>query len=707
MTRFSFFPLLLSAAPLLAQPTVSSMPPYEPTPGLAGQITVGGSDLDGAVEHWEDAFQKLQPNIRLIRAMRSGDGFSGALESGGADLSFSDRDPMVADYLSYFETFHRDLQPTQIDIATGTLTLIWPLTFYVRSDNPLTQLTAEQVDGIFGSERSGAWQGYRWYPQLGRGADKNIRTWGQLGLTGEWTDKPIHTYGYAAPGPKNHFQLAVFHGGDKWNPNFLEYVSAGTKTVGPGEIGLTGTSDYMLKTVMPGDPDGICWAPGALPAGVTGLKALAISPASGQPAVPCTAETVQSWAYPFTRSVHVFVNREPGQPMDPCVKEFLRFILSRDGQTVTQAGGILFPLPARVADEERAKIENWASYPQTPAVSGEAAPAEPAKIRMFYDEDEYPVVPRLAESLGYLQDEGLQIDLVKVEPYSGDDYEIQAPMIDGKVDAAYHWFHHAIFGARLDLPIKAVMVTNDAPAITVMVANRDRDCIRSAADFCGRNVAEGAEYGTKSIIMHALARHADLPADCYTPVFMETEGRQERVIQGLKDGQVDVLAFQEPIASAVLKTGLASVLYDFNRTDTTVKALGAPWPSESLLMAPAFIAAHPDTVQHLVNAFVRTMRFINSKTADEIAARLPGYFDGPDRAAEMQQLRLFLRTFAQGDYAIDPAGARLQLNAIRGFRFDQTSAEGKWRATSRNDSFAAEDLYTNEFVERAMNEFPQ
>lgn len=693
---------LLFPTALVAQTSLPSMPPYAPTPGLAGEIKIGGSNLEGLVNTWAAAFSKLQPRIHLILDMRSGDGFSGALEAGGSDISFSDRDPMVADSLSYFETFNRDLGPTQVEVATGALGDIWPLTFYVRDDNPLTQLTVQQVDGIFGAERTGGWVGFRWYPQLGRGADQNIRQWGQLGLGGDWADKPIHTYGYAAPGPKNHFELAVFHGGNKWNPNFQEFVTANTKTVSAGAVGATGSSDYMLKKVA-ADRYAICWAPGVLPASAPHLKRLAISPGPGYAAVSCNADTVESWAYPFTRSVHAFVTRMPGQPMDPCVKEFLRFILSRDGQTITLRNGPIYPLPARIVAEQRGRIERWADYPlSTP-------PGPPITIRMFYDEDEYPIVPRLAEALGYLQDEGLQIKLVKVEDYAGpdDDYEIQAPLVHGQVDAAYHWFHHAIFGARHNLLIKAVMVTNEAPGITIMVANRDRDSIRSAADFCGHHVAEGAEYGTKSILMHWLARRAGLPSGCYIPVMTQNEGREERVLQGLREGRVDVLAFQEPIASAVLATGQASVLYDLTQEDTTVKALGASWPSESLLVAPAFIAQHPDLVQHLVNAFVRTMRFVNAHSAEEIAAQLPGYFKGQDRAAQMKLLRRELLTFAQSDYSVDPAAARLQLEAVRGMRFDQSDPEGKWRATSENDTFAARDLYTNRFVDRAMEEFPQ
>jgi len=205
---------------------------------------------------------------------------------------------------------------------------------------------------------------------------------------------------------------------------------------------------------------------------------------------------------------------------------------------------------------------------------------------------------------------------------------MQEPLTKGQIDASYHWFNHTIFGARHELPIKAVMVINDAPAMTVMVANGVKDKIRSAADFKGKNIADGAQYGTKAVITSYLAKKAGVPPSAFTPVMQESEGRLEAVLKGLKDGKVDVMTFQEPVTSALLESNMVSTLYDLNSKASTTKVLGAAFPAQSLLMAPKYIEAHPDTVQHLVNALVRTMRFVNKHTAEEIAERLPpDYFD--------------------------------------------------------------------------------
>lgn len=327
----------------------------------------------------------------------------------------------------------------------------------------------------------------------------------------------------------------------------------------------------------------------------------------------------------------------------------------------------------------------------------------PATIRMSIDED--PIVPHLAESLGYFAEEGLTIVRVKVEDFSGNDYELQKPLRDGKIDVAYHWFAHAAFGARHDLPIKALMMFNDAPGISIFVADQARVRIRSAADFRGVRVAEGAGYATKSLLTHYLARQAGLPVRSYHSVMTGTAGRQEAILAGLAEGTVDIVAAQEPISSAVRTSGRAKLLYDLNSGPPTSAVLGATWPAQALLTSPMYMARHPDRVQRLVNAFVRTMRLINSHSAEEVAAALPAaYFAGKDRAREIELIRSTLPSFARGNYAVPADGAALVTATIEDFPFD-TSPTGRWRAGGSNRRIRARDLYDNSFVARAMQKW--
>jgi NitT/TauT family transport system substrate-binding protein len=332
-----------------------------------------------------------------------------------------------------------------------------------------------------------------------------------------------------------------------------------------------------------------------------------------------------------------------------------------------------------------------------------AAAETPTKLRMSVND---PLIPALAESLGNLKREGLEVAIVKVEDVSEHDYLMQEPLVKGRLDVSFHWFQHVVFGARHNLPLKAVMLINDSPGMKVVVANRVKDQIKSAADFKGRNIAEGAGYATKSVLVNYLARRAGLPPNSYTPVMKETEGRQQAVIAGLSAGKVDVMAFMEPITSAIEKTGLTATLYDLTNREGTVKALGDVWPVHTLFLSTKYIDEHPETVQHLVNAYVRTMRFVNSHTAEQIVAKLPdSYFAKTDRQSETTRVAKLLPGFTRGNYALTPSSVELVIDVVKHSAFDD-SDEGQFRATGENNTFKPEDLYTNQFVDKAMKTIP-
>ncbi len=323
-------------------------------------------------------------------------------------------------------------------------------------------------------------------------------------------------------------------------------------------------------------------------------------------------------------------------------------------------------------------------------------------IRMTVDEE--PIVVTLTESLGNFAREGIEIVPIDLEKLTGEDYLMQEALVKGRIDASYHWFNHAVYGARHGFPIEAVMLFNDSPGMKVLVANRVKDQIHGVTDFKGRNVAEGAGYGTKSVITHYMARKAGMPEHAYTSVVLQKEGRTEAVIQGLKDGKVDVMTFEEPVVSQLMATGLVSPLLDLNSRATTEKLLGAPFLAESLLMSPQYVKAHPETTQHLVNAFVRTMRFVNSHSTDEVIAALPAsYFKDGDRAATVDLIRKTISNLAKDDYSFPDASVRMVAEMNTSSNFD-TSGEGKWRAGGDKTKVHPDALYTNHFVDEAMKE---
>jgi len=333
-----------------------------------------------------------------------------------------------------------------------------------------------------------------------------------------------------------------------------------------------------------------------------------------------------------------------------------------------------------------------------------AAPVEPPapiKLRMSIND---PLVPVLTQSLGNFAQEGLDVTFVKVESVSPEDYLMQEPLVNGRLDVCCHWFQQVPFGVRHNLPVKAVLLINDAPGIKILVANRVKDQIRSARDFKGRNVAEGAGYATKSMLTKFLVRQAGLSPDSYNAVLPEVENRRENVLRGLREGHVDVMTFMEPMTSAIEETGLVSTLYDLTDGAGTKRAFGEIWPSHCVFLSARYIDEHPATVQHLANAFVRTLGFIHTHTPEEIAARLPAlYFEHKDRAAEVTRIARQVRSIAHGDYTFPPAAVKMALATIETSQFD-ASAEGQWRLHAENPHVSPEDLYTNRFAAQAMQE---
>ncbi len=337
---------------------LTELPRYQPEQHLSGTIRSFGFSLGGMMPIWEEGFRKYQPEIRFEDKFPSGDAAIAGLVSGVADLGPQGRELVLTEYLAFYETFH--YYPTDITVMTGAYDVdgaTCGLVVYVNKDNPISKLTMKQLDGIFGSERVAGLRGFKWTLQAGRSAKDDIRTWGQLGLTGEWTDKPIHTYGHGPGGTTNFFQIQVLNGSDKWNPNYQGYVETGSKMIGDDDKGQLGGTQHMLADELANDKYGIAWTVIPQARKVSGLKSLALAGRDGGPYIEPTRESFQNRSYPLTRSIYIYLNRPPGQPLDAKAKEFLRYILSREGQEAVQREGKYLPLTAEMVREQLKKLD--------------------------------------------------------------------------------------------------------------------------------------------------------------------------------------------------------------------------------------------------------------------------------------------------------------------------------------------------------------
>ncbi|MEZ5532143.1 MAG: substrate-binding domain-containing protein [Steroidobacteraceae bacterium] len=344
---------------------LDGLAPYVPHQRVSGTIRQWGNNYlkdSGLMEVLEAGFRKHHPDVRFEDNLASSSVAFPGLISGAADLAPMGRQALW-DELKGFEREgagggvdgSSTVDVVEIVMATGSFDVrgwTFALGVYVHKDNPINQLTLDQLDGIFGAQRDGGWNGLTWDTSRARGADGNIRTWGQLGLKGEWADKPIQPYGYNM---KYHFNdeidKKVLKGSGKWNESMRAYSNvAGLKPDGS----LTAAGELIMKA-LDADRYGIAYT--GIPFLQPHTKALALAAEAGGPYVSLTLETVQDRSYPLVRDVYYYLKREKGKPIDPKLVEFLRYVLSRDGQQAIQADGKYLPLTAEVARAQLAKLQ--------------------------------------------------------------------------------------------------------------------------------------------------------------------------------------------------------------------------------------------------------------------------------------------------------------------------------------------------------------
>lgn len=295
--------------------TTPALPEYQPTSGVSGDLTSIGSDtLNNLMTFWAEGFTGLYPNVNPAIEGKGSSTAPPALTQGTAILAPMSRE-MKADEIQKFEAKH-GYKPTGIRVALDALAI------FVGKDNPVPSLTMEQVDAMFSSTRK-------------RGAKADVTTWGQVGLTGEWASLPISLYGRnSASGTYGYFKEHVLSKGDykstvKEQPGSAAVVKGITEDrAGAGYSGI----GYMTA----------------------GVRAVPIVGKDGQPHAADKAN-VYSGAYPISRALYVYVNKAPGQPLQPLVKEFLLYVLSRAGQEVVEKDGYIALTPEIVA-AERAKL---------------------------------------------------------------------------------------------------------------------------------------------------------------------------------------------------------------------------------------------------------------------------------------------------------------------------------------------------------------
>ncbi len=310
--------LTLGASLLAAQPAKvdSGIAAYKKTSGVSGNVSSIGSDtLNNLMTLWAEGFQKQYPNIRIQIEGKGSSTAPPALIQGTAQLGPMSR-AMKSSEIDEFEKKY-GYKPTPVRVAVDALAV------YVNKDNPLSQLTLQQVDAIFSKGRACG--------------GKTVNTWGQAGLKeGAWGNRPISLYGRnSASGTYGFFKENALCKGD-----FRDTVKEQ-----PG-------SASVVQGITE-DQNGIGYS--GIGYRTSGVKPLKLAAKPGGQFFGVDPADVYSGNYPLSRYLYVYVNKAPNKPLDPLVREYLRYVLSKEGQEVVVKDGYL-PISAKIVQEEIAKL---------------------------------------------------------------------------------------------------------------------------------------------------------------------------------------------------------------------------------------------------------------------------------------------------------------------------------------------------------------
>jgi len=294
-------------------------PPYAARTHIAGVIRVWGNpEMMPLLARWEGGFRRAHPDVRIESRLTGSDVGMAALYAGKADLALLGR-AATANEVKAFEWIYR-YKPARVEIANGGIRAgrSTALAAYVDRDNPIAKLTLAELDALFSPERL-------------RGAPAQLRTWGDLGLTGEWAHQPIHLYTFdTESGSGRFFREAVLQDSRKlyWD-HLTEFTDSS-----PVRPRSHDAASRILETLAR-DRYGLAVAAG--PA-IAGVKAIALAAGADTPPIAPTPDNLVSRRYPLGRSVFAYFNRKPDGPLDAPVAEFLRYVLSEEGQRLVAAG---------------------------------------------------------------------------------------------------------------------------------------------------------------------------------------------------------------------------------------------------------------------------------------------------------------------------------------------------------------------------------
>jgi len=293
------------------------LPEYKVVTGVSGNVNSIGSDtLNNLMTLWAEDFKKFYPNINIQIQGAGSSTAPPALIEGTANFGPMSR-AMKSEEIQAFEAKH-GYKPTAVPVAIDVLAV------YVNKDNPIKGLSIQQVDAIFSATRK-------------CGGAKDITRWGEVGLTGAWANRDFTLYSRnAVSGTYGYFKDEALCKGDfkasineqPGSSSVVQGVSASINGIGYSGIGYV----------------------------TSGVRAVPLSRKDGQPYVTAEASHALDGSYPLARVLYVYINKRPNHPLDTMQLEFLKMVLSKQGQETVVRDGYI-PLPASMADKALAELQ--------------------------------------------------------------------------------------------------------------------------------------------------------------------------------------------------------------------------------------------------------------------------------------------------------------------------------------------------------------
>jgi len=289
---------------------------------------------------------------------------------------------------------------------------------------------------------------------------------------------------------------------------------------------------------------------------------------------------------------------------------------------------------------------------------------------------------KLAEQLGYLKETGLDIELLS-EPAG---VNAETEMLSGAAQGVVGFYDHTLDLQARGKLVESVVQFSQAPGEVILVSKAAAPRIKSPADFKGKTLGVTGLGSSTNFLTQFLAAKSNVKNSEFTTLPV---GAGSSFIAAMGQGKIDAGMTTEPTISRLTSTGAANILIDLRTPKSTEAALGGPYPAACLYMSTAWVNTHKEQVQKIANAFVKTLKYINTHSAKEIAEKLP-----PDYYAANKQMYIDALENGKQMFTVDGVmpehGPATVLQVLNGF---DKAVQGK--------TINLASTYTTEFVKAA------